>query len=127
MSSVSGDDTFMVDINLRWKTSIDREGFGSRTLFSLSCMRCDSPALDVIRETFGFNRVVLKHFLVGGEGLHHLDVPTQRQGVFYMKMFVPGDKNKQKILHSFIRADQEDTFWNLRRVKQVGWIDQSLV
>lgn len=56
-------------------------------------MSRDSLAQDVVRETFGLNGVFLKHFLVGGEGLHHLDVATEQQGLFYLKTLVPGDDN----------------------------------
>lgn len=82
----------MVDTNLGWKTSGDK-GYGHRALFNFTCMRRDSLAQDVVRETFGFNGVILKHFLVGGESLHHLDEATQRQGLFYLKTLVPGDDN----------------------------------
>lgn len=61
----------------------------------LSSPPCDSPVLDVVRETFGLSGFVSKHPLVGGEGLHQLDVSTQRQGVFSQEALVPGGEEKQ--------------------------------
>lgn len=94
----------MADINLGRKTSRDGRGLDGKP-FNLPHTRCDSLALDVLRETLGLNRVILMHFLVAGEGLHHLDVPAQRRGVFYSKALVPGDKNGKTItLHQSVRA-----------------------
>lgn len=72
-----------------------RGRFGRSPLFNPPCEGPGSPALDVFRETFGLSGVVSKHFLVGGEGLHHLDVSTQRQGVLGQEALVPGGEKKQ--------------------------------
>lgn len=75
---------------------------------NLERTRCDSLALDVFRESPGLSGVLLMHFLVGGEGLHHLDVSVQRGGGFYSKALVPGERNGGGgggiTLHQFVRA-----------------------
>lgn len=72
-----------------------RRRFGRSPLSNPPCQRDGSPALDVVRETFGLSGLVSKHPLVGGEGLHHLDVSTQRQGVLRQEALVPGGEEKQ--------------------------------